>query len=278
MPAFPFHGWMPDGYKAMPLPVAGRVLGRPLEGRRLRLPARSCCRCSRTRARTSRTLMLLIALASILYGSALAFTHAGRAARPRLLVGRAARLHHAGDLLAAGHRAPRARCCRWSTTGSWWRPLFFIVALLAARAGGSEDIRDMGGIAFRAPVLATLFLISRWPPRDAGLVELRRRVPDPARRLQRASSSSRSSPSSAWCWRAVYALRLFIRAMHNRVGAERRHRARSASPTALVIVPLVLRDPGARALSRSSAAGARSDGQHRSGSKPRLSGRQRRSR
>ena len=30
--------------------------------------------------------------------------------------------------------------------------------LLAARAG-SEDIREMGGIAFRAPVLATLFLI-----------------------------------------------------------------------------------------------------------------------
>ena len=38
-------------------------------------------------------------------------------------------------------------------------PAFFIVALLAARAGGSEDMRDMGGIAFRAPVLAALFLI-----------------------------------------------------------------------------------------------------------------------
>ena len=38
-------------------------------------------------------------------------------------------------------------------------PLFVIVALLAARAGGSEDIRDMGGIAMRAPVLATIFLI-----------------------------------------------------------------------------------------------------------------------
>ena len=38
-------------------------------------------------------------------------------------------------------------------------PLFFIIALLAERAGGSEDIRDMGGLAFRAPVLAALFLI-----------------------------------------------------------------------------------------------------------------------
>src|SRR5205085_10205480 len=38
-------------------------------------------------------------------------------------------------------------------------PLFFIVAALAARCGGSERLRDMGGIAFRAPVLAALFLI-----------------------------------------------------------------------------------------------------------------------
>ena len=37
-------------------------------------------------------------------------------------------------------------------------PLFFIIALLAERTG-SEDIREMGGVAFRAPVLATLFLI-----------------------------------------------------------------------------------------------------------------------
>ena len=38
-------------------------------------------------------------------------------------------------------------------------PLFFIVALLAGARRRSEDLRDMGGIAFRAPVLTTLFLI-----------------------------------------------------------------------------------------------------------------------
>ena len=38
-------------------------------------------------------------------------------------------------------------------------PLFFIIALLAARAGGTDDLRRMGGLAFRAPVLAALFLI-----------------------------------------------------------------------------------------------------------------------
>ena len=39
-------------------------------------------------------------------------------------------------------------------------PMFLVIALLAERAAGSEDIRDMGGIAFRAPVLAGLFLIA----------------------------------------------------------------------------------------------------------------------
>ena len=31
--------------------------------------------------------------------------------------------------------------------------------MVAARAGGSESLAELGGIAFRAPVLATLFLI-----------------------------------------------------------------------------------------------------------------------
>ena len=35
----------------------------------------------------------------------------------------------------------------------------FIIALLAARAHGSDDLRQMGGLAARAPVLAALFLI-----------------------------------------------------------------------------------------------------------------------
>jgi NADH-quinone oxidoreductase subunit M len=37
-------------------------------------------------------------------------------------------------------------------------PIFIIVALLLERTG-SEDIREMGGLALRAPVLAALFLI-----------------------------------------------------------------------------------------------------------------------
>jgi NADH-quinone oxidoreductase subunit M len=38
-------------------------------------------------------------------------------------------------------------------------PLFLIIGVIAARAGGSESLSELGGLAFRAPVLATLFLI-----------------------------------------------------------------------------------------------------------------------
>jgi NADH-quinone oxidoreductase subunit M len=38
-------------------------------------------------------------------------------------------------------------------------PLLLIVIVLAERAGGTDDITKMGGIAMRAPVLAALFLI-----------------------------------------------------------------------------------------------------------------------
>jgi NADH-quinone oxidoreductase subunit M len=38
-------------------------------------------------------------------------------------------------------------------------PLFLIVGVIALRARGSESLSELGGMAFRAPVLAALFLI-----------------------------------------------------------------------------------------------------------------------
>jgi NADH-quinone oxidoreductase subunit M len=38
-------------------------------------------------------------------------------------------------------------------------PLFLIVGVIAARARGSESLSELGGMAFRAPVLAGLFLV-----------------------------------------------------------------------------------------------------------------------
>ena len=39
-------------------------------------------------------------------------------------------------------------------------PLFLVIGAIAARAGGSESLSELGGMAKRAPVLAALFLIT----------------------------------------------------------------------------------------------------------------------
>ena len=92
-------------------------------------------------------IMLILAVLSILYGSIQAFTQTNA----RLILGYSSVAQLGFITLgifaldAASRRAPRARCCRRSTTGSWWRRCSSIIALLAERAGGSEDIRDMAG-------------------------------------------------------------------------------------------------------------------------------------
>ena len=97
-------------------------------------------------------------------------------------------------------------------------PLLFIVALLAQRAGGSEDVREMGGIAFRAPVLATLFLV-------VALATLA--IPGSSNfvgeflillGVLKAKLAIAIIAFTGVVMASVYALRLFIRAMHNRVG------------------------------------------------------------
>src|SRR3954463_5973177 len=73
MPAFPVHGWLPDAYRAMPievLTVFSGVLSKvgAYGFLRIALPLFP------EAAARYQTLLLLIALASILYGSAMAFT------------------------------------------------------------------------------------------------------------------------------------------------------------------------------------------------------------
>ena len=185
MPAFPFHGWMPDGYQAMPLPalaVFSAVLSKVAAYGFLRVVLPFFPDASEH----FQTLMLLVALISILYGSAMAFT----TTKARLILGYSS-VAQLGfivlGIFALNSQGAQGAILQAFNHGLVVAPAFFIVALLAARSDGSEDIRDMGGLAMRAPVLATLFLVvDVRDARDAGLVELRRRVPHPARRLQDA--------------------------------------------------------------------------------------------
>ena len=118
-------------------------------------------------------------------------------------------------------------------------PLFFIVAALAARCGGSEDIREMGGLAFRAPVLATLFLI-------VALANLA--MPGSSNfvgeflillSVFQAKLAIAVIAFVGVVGAAVYSLRVYIRTMHNPLGPRVQSREVSLRD-GLAIVPLVI--------------------------------------
>jgi len=237
MPAFPFHGWVPDAYRAMPLPVLALfsgVLSKVAAYGFLRV----CLPLFPDASSHFQTLMLLIALASILYGSAMAFTTTN--ARLILAYSSIAQLGFIVlGIFALNTQGAQGAILQAFNHGLVVAPAFFVVALLAARAGGSEDIRDMGGIATRAPVLATLFLIITFAtlamPGSSnfvgeflilmGVFETKMAIAIVA--------------SSGVVLAAVYALRLFIRTMHNRTGPRVEPREMTVRD-GLVLVPLVL--------------------------------------
>jgi NADH-quinone oxidoreductase subunit M len=236
MPAFPVHGWMPDGYRNMPLPVLA-VFSAVLSKVAAYGFLRTVCPLFPDATAHFQDLMLVLALGSILYGSAMAFT----TTESRLVLGYSsvAQLGFItlGVFSLTGDGANGA-ILQSVNHGLVVAPAFVIVALLAERAGGSEDIRDMGGIAFRAPVLATLFLI---------VVLANLAMPGSSNFvgefliLLGVFQSKLVIAAIAFVgvgMAAVYSLRLFIRTMHNRVGPEVVSREISVRE-GLVLVPLV---------------------------------------
>src|SRR5947209_506773 len=157
MPLFPFHGWMPDTYRATPIPVLAVFSGvlskvgaygfllivLPL------LPKASV---------HYQEAMIVFAVVSILYGSALAFSQDDT----RLVVGYSS-VAQLGfitlGIFALDPKGAQGAVLQMVNHGLVVVPLFLIIGALATRTGGSDLLTRMGGAAFRAPVLAALFLI-----------------------------------------------------------------------------------------------------------------------
>jgi NADH-quinone oxidoreductase subunit M len=258
MPAFPLHGWMPDGYRAMPpevLMVFSGVLSKVGAYGFLAIVLPLFPRA----AAHFQTLMLLIALLSILYGSAMAFTQT----QARLVAGYSS-VAQLGfitlGVFALNPQGAQGALLQMVNHGLVVAPIFFIIALLATRAGGSEDIREMGGIAFRAPVLAAVFLI-------VALATLA--MPGSANFVGeflillgvfKAKLAIAVIAFAGVVMASVYALRLFIRAMHNRVAEKVSSREISLrdglvlAPLLAVIVFLALYPQGALKRSESSVS------------------------
>ncbi|MHB1809769.1 MAG: complex I subunit 4 family protein [Solirubrobacteraceae bacterium] len=259
MPAFPLHGWMPDGYKAMPMEVLmvfSGVLSKvgaygflaivlPL------FPQASV---------HFQTLMLVLALISIVYGSAVAFSQTDA----RLIAGYSS-IAQLGfitlGIFALDPQGAQGALLQMVNHGLVVAPLLFIVLILSRRAGGSEDIRNMGGAALKAPVLATLFLIVALAtlamPGSANFVgEFLILLGVFKSKLAIAIIGFAGVVAAS-----VYALRLFIRAMHNRQGDEIASRELSLRD-GLVLAPLLATilflalypQPALKRAERSSAA------------------------
>ena len=239
MPAFPFHGWMPDAYRTMPLPAlaffSGVVSKVAAYGfLKLVLPLFPAA------VADFHTVLLILAVLSILYGSVQAFTQTNA----RLILGYSSVAQLGFITLgifaidAAGQGAQGA-LLQSVNHGLVVAPLFFVIVLLAERAEGSEDIRDYGGIAFRAPILAVLFLIT-------ALATLA--MPGSANFagefliLLGAFSAEQAIAivaSIGVVLASVYALRMYIRSMHNRVGP-RVDSFELSVRDGVVLVPLVV--------------------------------------
>jgi NADH-quinone oxidoreductase subunit M len=236
MPAFPLHGWLPDAYRAAPTPVLV-VLSGVLSKMgaygflRIALPLYPDAPAH------FQELLLVIAVVSILYGSVMAFTQDSAT----LVVGYSS-IAQLGfitlGIFSLRDEGAQGAVLQMVNHGLVVAPLFFIVALLAARAGGTDSLRSMGGLAFRAPVLAALFLI-------VALATLA--MPGSANfagefliltGVLKAKIVYAVVASGGIVFAAVYMIRLYQRSMHNSLppGVESRD---ISTADGLVIVPVV---------------------------------------
>jgi NADH-quinone oxidoreductase subunit M len=244
MPAFPLHGWLPDAYRAAPTPVLA-VLSGVLSKvgaygfLRIVLPIFPDATVH------FQELMLIIATVSILYGSVLAFTQSSAT-----LVVAYSSIAQLGfitlGIFALRPEGAQGAVIQMVNHGLVVAPLFFIIALLAARSGGSDDLRRMGGIAFRAPLLAALFLIVALAtlamPGSANFVGEFLILTG----VFKAKIVFALLAGAGVALAAVYMIRLYQRSMHNPVGpgVESRELARRDAavlvPVTAVIVALAL--------------------------------------
>jgi NADH-quinone oxidoreductase subunit M len=157
MPAFPLHGWMPDAYRVAPLPALALFSGvlskvGAYGFLRVVLPIFPAA------TTHFQELVLVIAVASILYGSVMAFTQTSA----RLILGYSSMAQLGFITLGIFSLRPDGAdgaILNMVNHGLVVAPLILIAVILVERAG-TDDIRRMGGLAVRAPVLAALFLIA----------------------------------------------------------------------------------------------------------------------
>ncbi len=235
MPAFLAHGWLPDAYRAGPLPVIALLSGvlskvGAYGFLRIVLPTFPAATVH------FQEVVLVIALASVLYGSVMAFTQTN----VRLVAGYSS-IAQLGfitlGIFALRHDSADGAVLQMVNHGLVVAPIFLIIAVLAERSG-TEDLREMGGLAMRAPVLAALFLIVTLAtlamPGSANFIGEFYILNG----LFQAKIVYAVVAIAGVALAAFYAIRLYQRTMHNRLREGMESREVSLGE-GLVLVPLV---------------------------------------
>lgn len=240
MPAVPLHGWLKDAYKAMPLPALALFSGvlskvAAYGFLKLALPLFPDA------AADFRILMLCLAVASILYGSALAFTTTDA----RLVVGYSS-IAQLGfivlGIFSLTSDGAQGSILQMVNHGVVTVLLVGVVGMLATRAKGSESLDSMGGMAMGAPVLAVVFLIAAFAnlamPATANFIG--------EFLILRGTWDTASAFAVIACagvaMAAVYMLRMYIRSMHgpDSNGVEQREMSLREALPVLPAVAVVL--------------------------------------
>jgi NADH-quinone oxidoreductase subunit M len=215
-PLFPLHGWVPETYRASPI-VTIALLSAVLSKvgvygfLRIVLPVMP------EGSQHWQELFIVMAVFSILYGSVLAFSQDN----VRLVVAYSS-IAQLGfivlGIFAFDDKGAQGAVLQMLNHGLVVVPLFLVIGVIAARAGGRESVSELGGMAFRAPVLATLFLVLTFAtlamPGSANFVgEILILFGSYEDKLVYGLVASVGVVLAA-----VYMIRVFQRTMHNRMG------------------------------------------------------------
>lgn len=157
MPVFPVHRWMPDAYRTMPLPALA-IFAAALS----KVAAYGFLKVALPILPQAvvdwRLLLVVLALIAILYGSLVALT----TDEPRLVLGYSSVAQLGFILLGISSLDPagaQGAIMQSVTHALVVVPAVVLITVVFERAGGTEGLSRLGGLARRAPVLAVTFLL-----------------------------------------------------------------------------------------------------------------------
>jgi NADH-quinone oxidoreductase subunit M len=215
-PLFPLHGWVPATYRSTSIPVLA-LLSAVLSKAGVYGFLRIVLPVMPEGSQHWQELFIIVAVFSILYGSFLAFSQDNI----RLVVAYSS-IAQLGfitlGIFALEDKGAQGAVFQMLNHGLVVVPLFLIIGVIAARANGSQSLEQLGGMAFRAPVLAALFLILSFAtlamPGSANFIgEILVLFGTFENKFVYGLVASIGVILAS-----VYMIRLFQRTMHNRVG------------------------------------------------------------